>query len=178
MYRITKGIHVPFAHHVRGHRGSCISLHGHTWKLEVSLGAHVLDDEGFVRDFADLKRRVLQPCHRLLDHSLAIGEATWEDIREELAQVGTRLVDSRLETLGHRGERQEALEGRLGRARNEFPGDVKVAVFPFAPTSERLAEWLYRLAVERLQDDRVTVLTGRIYESLHPTESVAEYSEG
>lgn len=176
MYRITKGIHVPFAHHVRGHRGACISLHGHTWKLEVTIAAATLDDEGFVRDFSVVGARVLQPAHRLLDHALAIGEDTWRETRDTLVELGDRLVASRELTMGHRGELQTHLDTPLGGARNELPGGMKVAVFPFAPTSERLAEWLYHLAVEQLADERVTVVAGRVYESLHPSESLAEYA--
>lgn len=175
MYRIIKGIHVHFAHHVRGHRGACISVHGHTWKLEVTLEAATLDAEGFVRDFADLRADVLEPCHRLLDHSLAIGADTWSETRSALEELGEGLVASREVTMGHRGERQPGWEGTLAGARNEFPGDIKVSVFPFAPTSERLAEWLYALAKERLADERVRVVSTRVYETLHPVESIAEY---
>jgi 6-pyruvoyl-tetrahydropterin synthase len=178
MYRIIKGIHIHFAHHVRGHRGACISVHGHTWMFEVTLAAGELDAEGFVRDFADLRREVLEPCHKLLDHSLAIGADTWGETREALTQLGDGLVASREVTMGHRGERQEGVEDELAGARNEFPGDIKVSVFPFAPTSERLAEWLYHLAVARLTDERVHVVRTRVYETLHPTESIAEYEPG
>jgi 6-pyruvoyltetrahydropterin/6-carboxytetrahydropterin synthase len=176
MYRITKGIHVHFAHHVRGHRGACISLHGHTWKLEVTIGARDLDDEGFVRDFAVMKREVLQPSHLLLDHALAIGEDTWRETHESLATLGDTLVSSRQHTLGHRGEVQPHLTETLAGARNELPGDIKIAVFPFAPTSETLAAWLYRLATERLADERVSVVRARVYEALHPVETYAEYA--
>lgn len=178
MYRIIKGIHVHFAHHVRGHRGACISVHGHTWKLEVTLAARALDAEGFVRDFSDLRREVLEPCYALLDHSLAIGEDTWSETKTALADLGEGLVASREVTMGHRGERQAGHEGVLAGARNEFPGDIKVSVFPFAPTSERLAEWLYALSKERMADDRVEVVSTRIYETLHPVESIAEYLPG
>ncbi|MFW6023956.1 MAG: hypothetical protein ACOC9O_04340, partial [Myxococcota bacterium] len=64
---------------------------------------------------------------------------------------------------------------QLAGAETRYPGGLKVAVFPFSPTSERLAEWLYGLAASRLEDDRVRVAYGRIYETLHPVESVAEY---
>jgi 6-pyruvoyl tetrahydropterin synthase/QueD family protein len=175
MYRITKGIHAHFAHHVRGHRGACISLHGHTWKLELTVASETLDDEGFVVDFAVMRRQVLQPCHRLLDHSLAIGEATWSETKDSLAQLGVQLVASREHTLGHLGEIQPHHEGPLGGARNELPGRIKVAVFPFAPTSETLARWLYDLSVERLEDERVKVECARIYEALNPVETYAEF---
>jgi len=175
MYRITKGIFISFAHHVRGHSGPCISLHGHTWKFEVTLGADELDDEGFVVDFGQLHKKVLLPCLNLLDHCLAMGERTWSKNQGHLASIGTDLVGSRMETLGHAGEQPNAHVGLLNGARNEFPGGIKVTIFPFSPTSERLAEWLYQLAKDNMEDDRVKVLGAKVYESLRPTESIAEF---
>ena len=65
--------------------------------------------------------------------------------------------------------------GDLCGARNERPGGIKVAVFPFTPTSERLAEWLYRMAAMTIADERIKIVSARIYESLHPSELYAEY---
>jgi 6-pyruvoyl-tetrahydropterin synthase len=181
MYEITSGIYTHFAHHVRGHSGPCISLHGHTWLLQVTVVASELDKQGFVVDFDVMQKEVFGPCHALLDHSLAIGEKTFGETREQLLQLGQTLVASRHETLGNLGERQAALEGQLEGAHNEFPGGIKVCVFPFSPTSERLAEWLYRLANQRLcygslADGRLKVTRARIYESLQPVESYADFT--
>jgi 6-pyruvoyl-tetrahydropterin synthase len=178
MYRATCGTHIHFAHHVRGHRGPCISLHGHTWRFEVTLEARTLDVEGFVVDFDLLHERVLDPVFALLDHGLAIGESTWRETGALFAPIGEALVGSRRETLGHLGERPKGHVGALGGARNEYPGGIKIAVFPFTPTSERLAEWLHGVASEVFADERVQVACGRIYESLHPSESVAEFWPG
>jgi 6-pyruvoyl-tetrahydropterin synthase len=175
MFRITNGVFISFAHHVRGHSGPCISLHGHTWKFEVTLGADELDDAGFVVDFGEVRKKILVPCHSLLDHSLAMGEHTWAKNKVQLGSIGMDLVGSRMEALGHGGERQNAHEGLLNEARNEFPGGIKVTIFPFSPTSERLAKWLFELASAGMEDGRVKVLRARIFESLHPTESIAEY---
>ena len=176
MYRIESGVFIHFSHHVRGHSGPCISLHGHTWKFVLVLGARVLDEQGFVLDFDQLNTRVLSPCHRLLDHSLALGDDSWGENRELITALGANLVASRQATLGHEGDRPPVLEGDLAGARNELPGGIKVAVFPFTPTSERLAEWLYGVASSRVGDDRVNVLSARVYESLHPVEMFAEYA--
>lgn len=172
MYRIRKSIDIDFAHHVRGHLGPCINLHGHTWKFEVEVGAKELDAQGFVIDFSLLKRHVLKPCHDLLDHALAIGERTYAEIERELAETGAKLLASRGPAQCEEAEPQLLA---LGGARSAFPGGMKLAVFPFSPTSERLACWLYELAAQRLDDTRVQVQLGRIYETLHPVEAVAEY---
>lgn len=176
MYRIHRSIDISFSHHVRGHSGPCVNIHGHTWKFEVGLGASELDREGFVVDFGVLKRRVLLPCFKLLDHSLAVGAETYQDIAASLAPVGERLLASRQAIHGPQVEARPAVEGiTLHGATNKFPGGMKVAVFPFNPTSERLARWLYGLSDETLADDRVQVRYARVYETLHPVESVAEY---
>ena len=175
MFTVTSGIHIHFAHHVRGHLGPCISLHGHTWLFQVNLASEDLDNQGFVADFDLLYDRVLTPCHQLLDHSLAIGAETFKDIEAGLAQVGTCLVASRQVVHGHKGEPQAMLDGTMAGARNHTPGGIKVCVFPFTPTSERLAEWLYRVADERMADSRVKVRRTRVYETLHPMESYADY---
>jgi 6-pyruvoyl-tetrahydropterin synthase len=178
VYKITTGIHIHFAHHIRGHAGPCVSIHGHTWKFDVTLVASELDAQGFVIDFDHLHERVLLPCHRLLDHSLALGEKSFTENRAVLAQLGTAFVETRRETLGHLGTPQEALDDSLGGARNERPGGIKLAVFPFSPTSERLARWLFDVADGLLSDQRVRVAAARIYETLLPTEAFAEYVPG
>ncbi|MEY3014132.1 MAG: hypothetical protein RIT45_2867 [Pseudomonadota bacterium] len=174
MYRIRKSIDIDFAHHIRGHAGMCIHVHGHTWKFEVELEAESLDEDGFVVDFGLLKREVLRPCHALLDHSLAMGEATYREGENALAQLGDGLLASREPRHGQR-ETSASDVTRLGGAENRYPGGMKVAVFPFSPTSERLAHWLAGVAADKLEDGRVRVACARIYETLHPVQSVAEY---
>ncbi|MDB4974185.1 MAG: 6-pyruvoyl-tetrahydropterin synthase [Myxococcaceae bacterium] len=172
MYRVRKSIDIDFAHHVRGHSGPCINLHGHTWKFEVEVQAETLDAQGFVLDFGILKRGVLTPCHALLDHALAIGEDTFAEVEPELAETGRKLLASRGPAQCEESPREEL---SLSGARSAYPGGMKLAVFPFSPTSERFAHWLFELAAARLDDDRVRVAVGRIYETLHPVESVAEF---
>jgi 6-pyruvoyl-tetrahydropterin synthase len=109
MYKITTGIHIHFAHHIRGHAGPCVSIHGHTWKFEVSLTSSDLDAQGFVVDFDDLYERVLTPCHRLLDHSLAMGEQSFNENRAAFAQLGGSIIEARREIIGSLGSPQPGL---------------------------------------------------------------------
>jgi 6-pyruvoyl tetrahydropterin synthase/QueD family protein len=174
MYFIRKSIDIDFAHHVAGHAGPCANLHGHTWKFEVGLSAQELDKEGFVVDFKHLKEQVLKPCHALLDHCVAMGSTTYEKVAGDLAKVGVELIETRRSihgTIDTYPNEEISLKGGV----NRFPGGMKVAVFSFNPTSERMAKWLYDLAKDQLEDGRIKVVFARIYETLHPVESVAEY---
>ncbi|MEM1026036.1 MAG: 6-carboxytetrahydropterin synthase [Myxococcota bacterium] len=175
MYRIHRSVDVSFSHHVRGHSGPCVNVHGHTWKFEVGLGANELDLEGFVVDFGRLKSAVLQPVHALLDHAFAVGETTFAEIESSLAPLGERLIQSRRAVHGPDHQSPPPLDMRLQGAQLRYPGGMKVCVFPFAPTSERLARWLWDLADTELADARVQVAFARVYETLHPVESVAEW---
>lgn len=172
MFVIHRSVDIDFSHHVRGHLGGCINVHGHTWKFEVGVAASTLDEQGFVVDFGALESRVLLPCHDLLDHGMAVGQDTFEDSQAALADVGRAFLGSRKSP----GKVFDKI--CLAGAENRFPGGLKVAVFPFAPTSERIAQWLYGLAKQELADDRVSIAYARIYETLHPVESVAEYRPG
>ena len=173
MYRIYKSIDIDFAHHVRGHKGACINLHGHTWKFEVAIEATELDEQGFVLDFGELKSKVLNPCHVLLDHSLAIGSSTYDDIGSNLEPIGVSLLGSRAEPDPDHANKCPRII--LNGAEARYPGGMKVTVFPFTPTSERIAQWLFELASSELEDARVRVAYTRIYETLHPVEAVAEF---
>ena len=176
MYTVRKSIDIDFAHNIEGHRGACINIHGHTWKFELDVASSSLDAEGFVIDFKRLKMDVLQPCHRLLDHSVAYGSRIYDEVEDELISMGKVFLASREKIHGSDLQIDEDRElWTLGGARACYPGGMKVAVFPFSPTSERLAEWLYKLASSQLDDERVKVTCARIYETLVPVQSVAEY---
>jgi 6-pyruvoyl tetrahydropterin synthase/QueD family protein len=174
MYRIHRSVDISFAHHIRGHRGRCINIHGHTWKFEVCLEAAQLDKEGFVVDFGLLQATLLKPCYDLLDHALAVGQDTFAEIEKSTQSLGEILVASRVKIHGQSFE-DPYPKNELGGANNEYPGGIKLAVFPESPTSERLARWLFDTGQGLLTDDRVRIAWTKIYETLHPVESVACY---
>ncbi len=62
-YELTVKSHFDAAHSLYGYPGDCRNLHGHTWDVEVTVAASVLDEIGIVYDFTALKddlRRVLE----------------------------------------------------------------------------------------------------------------------
>ena len=64
---VTKEFTFDAAHHLYEYAGVCKNLHGHTYRLSVTVSGH-LDEHGFVIDFKDLKRVVKEAVVDNLDH--------------------------------------------------------------------------------------------------------------
>ncbi|OGP86816.1 MAG: 6-carboxytetrahydropterin synthase QueD [Deltaproteobacteria bacterium RBG_16_48_10] len=68
MFEITVYSHFSGAHRLRYLRGRCEGLHGHNWKIEVSVLSNRLNKEGIVLDFGILKQKV-EEILKSLDHT-------------------------------------------------------------------------------------------------------------
>jgi len=55
MYELTIETKFSAAHQLRGYQGRCERLHGHNWRVNVSIEADQLNDIGLAIDFKDLK---------------------------------------------------------------------------------------------------------------------------
>jgi 6-pyruvoyltetrahydropterin/6-carboxytetrahydropterin synthase len=64
---ITKMFTFDAAHQLPWHRGKCRNLHGHTYRLEVTL-AGPINEDGIVIDFADLSDAVQSEILDRYDH--------------------------------------------------------------------------------------------------------------
>jgi 6-pyruvoyltetrahydropterin/6-carboxytetrahydropterin synthase len=67
MFRLT--IHTAFAaaHNLTHYQGDCENLHGHNWKVEVSITTNELDKAGLGIDFKILKKET-NALLQTLDH--------------------------------------------------------------------------------------------------------------
>lgn len=59
--------HFASAHSLRGYHGPCEEIHGHTWKVEVTIRGQEINDIGLVIDFGEIKGR-LKKFLSQLDH--------------------------------------------------------------------------------------------------------------
>jgi 6-pyruvoyltetrahydropterin/6-carboxytetrahydropterin synthase len=57
------------AHRLKGYKGDCAHLHGHTWRVDVKIETPTLDELGIAIDFKALKRVIksLLPDHDYLN---------------------------------------------------------------------------------------------------------------
>ena len=70
---------IAAAHFLRGYKGRCENLHGHTWKIEVVLVSDKLDELGMVYDFSELKL-MLKGILSGLDHQCLNDLPQFQDI--------------------------------------------------------------------------------------------------
>ena len=77
-FSVCKDFRFAAAHQIRGHRGGCENLHGHSYRVRVWVRANALDALGMVVDFADLKAamdEVVGPFdHRFLNEIAPFDE--------------------------------------------------------------------------------------------------------
>jgi len=67
MFHLTIYTHFAAAHNLINYQGDCENLHGHNWKVEVTVAAEDLDDAGLAIDFKILKKETNLILDRL-DH--------------------------------------------------------------------------------------------------------------
>jgi 6-pyruvoyltetrahydropterin/6-carboxytetrahydropterin synthase len=56
------------AHALRGYKGKCENLHGHNYRVEVTVEGEKLDETGLLADFVDIKLAMKSVVDRL-DHT-------------------------------------------------------------------------------------------------------------
>lgn len=75
--RITKEFHFEMSHCLNNYDGACKNIHGHSYKLFVTLRGEPSKDKnsssyGMVMDFTQLKKMVKENILDIFDHSLVI----------------------------------------------------------------------------------------------------------
>lgn len=68
MYEILIKGDFSSAHNLRGYKGKCEELHGHSWKIEARFEKDFLDEIGISVDFTLLKAK-LKAILKKLDHT-------------------------------------------------------------------------------------------------------------
>ncbi len=57
MYEVMIKAEFASAHNLRNYKGSCETLHGHNWKVDITVETDRLDDIGLALDFNLLKEK-------------------------------------------------------------------------------------------------------------------------
>lgn len=138
--RITKEFSFEASHFLPGYDGLCANIHGHSYRLFVTLIGEPRNSpghpkDGMLIDFGVLKRIVHEQIVGVLDHSLMVREGSYPELQALL--VGQmRLVQFPF---------QPTCENMLGwmatRLRNVLPQEVSLFAIRIYETATSYAEW-------------------------------------
>ena len=83
---ITKIFTFEAAHALLGYDGLCANIHGHSYRLEVTVCSPALDSvkNGMLFDFSELKKCVNQSIVDVFDHALILNQDGNAEIGEML----------------------------------------------------------------------------------------------
>ena len=94
MIQITKEFNFEGAHALKGYDGKCSHIHGHSYKMFVTVYGEPISDKdspknGMIIDFSDLKRIVNQTVINKFDHALVLNNSAplAEQINREYGNV-------------------------------------------------------------------------------------------
>lgn len=98
--RVTREFSFEMAHVLGNYDGPCRNIHGHSYKLLVTLTGIPADDKtspknGMVIDFAEMKRIVNREIISIFDHSVVLSKEYEKDKLNSLLEMfeNINLVD-------------------------------------------------------------------------------------
>lgn len=108
MISITKKIEFEAAHRISNYPGSCSEIHGHTYKLEVTVSGEINRETDMVMDFKNLKEILQKTVIAHFDHALILkknmenqtifssylGKITWMESEPTAEQMLLWMVSS------------------------------------------------------------------------------------
>lgn len=92
MYQLTIYTHFSAAHNLMHYQGDCENLHGHNWKVEVTVAAKELDKAGLGIDFKILKKETKKVLGTL-DHKYLNELAPFIDLSPSSENISRFLFE-------------------------------------------------------------------------------------
>jgi len=98
MFELTIMAEFEAAHNLCNYQGKCNRLHGHNWKVEVTVQGQKLDEIGMVIDFTVLKAEVKKIIDRL-DHYYLNELAAFQQQNPTAEHIAKYIYDELVDSL-------------------------------------------------------------------------------
>jgi len=92
MYHLTIQTSFAAAHNLLHYQGDCENLHGHNWKVEVTVQAEALDKSGLGIDFKILKKET-KKLLETLDHKYLNNLPAFKDVSPSSENIARFLFE-------------------------------------------------------------------------------------
>lgn len=139
--RVTREFTFEMAHVLRNYDGPCRNVHGHSYRLFVTLSGIPVKDKnnpknGMVIDFTDLKNIVLREIVDIFDHAVVVSADFDRDKTEMMSKTfgNTVIVD-------YQPTCENLVADFAGRIIKHLPSGTKLHNLKLYETAKSYAEW-------------------------------------
>ncbi len=140
--RITKQFSFETGHALYGYDGKCKNVHGHSYKLSVTvLGCPIQDSNhakfGMVIDFTDLKTIVKEEIVDLFDHATVFNKNTPHlELAIELEKRGHHVI-----LVDYQPTSENMVTDFAVKIKNRLPKEIELFSLKLQETETSFAEW-------------------------------------
>jgi 6-pyruvoyltetrahydropterin/6-carboxytetrahydropterin synthase len=140
--RITKQFSFETGHALYGYDGKCKNVHGHSYKLSVTVIGKPISDNtnvkfGMVIDFSDLKKIVREEIVDLFDHATVFNKNTPHvELAAELKNRGHHVI-----LVDYQPTSENMVIDFAQKINNRLPADIQLHSLKLQETETSFAEW-------------------------------------
>ena len=141
LIRVTKEFPFEMAHVLWNYDGPCKNVHGHSYRLFVTLAGYPSEDplnakNGMVIDFGDLKKIVKKEIVSIFDHSVVLSN----QIDKEKAEMFAKLFGNTVQ-VSYQPTCENLVSDFAVRIASHLPSGVKLHSLKLYETANSFAEW-------------------------------------
>ena len=140
--RITKQFTFETGHALYGYDGKCKNVHGHSYKLSVTvIGKPITDTSnvkfGIVIDFSDLKKIVKEEIVDIFDHATVFNQNTPHiELAAELKNRGHHVI-----LVDYQPTSENMVIDFAKKIKSRLPKDIQLHSLKLQETETSFAEW-------------------------------------
>ena len=140
--RITKQFSFETGHALYGYDGKCKNVHGHSYKLSVTVIGTPISDRnnvkfGMVIDFSDLKKIVKEDIVDIFDHATVFNETTPHiELAQELKSRGHEVI-----LVDYQPTSENMVIDFAKKIQRRLPESIKLHSLRLQETETSFAEW-------------------------------------
>jgi 6-pyruvoyltetrahydropterin/6-carboxytetrahydropterin synthase len=140
--RITKQFSFETGHALYGYDGKCKNVHGHSYKLSVTvIGTPISDSSnvkfGMVIDFSDLKKIVKEEIVDQFDHATVFNKNTPHvELAEELKTRGHHVI-----LVDYQPTSENMVVDFAKKIQDRLPNAIQLHSLKLQETESSFAEW-------------------------------------
>ncbi|MDR2229575.1 MAG: 6-carboxytetrahydropterin synthase [Flavobacteriaceae bacterium] len=142
MIRITKIFTFETAHVLYNYDGKCKNMHGHSYKLFVTVKGKPVNDldnpkNGMVVDFGDIKKIVNEEVVDIWDHAVLINaNSPHKELGNELEGRGHKVI-----YCGFQPTCENMLYEIAAKVQAKLPSEISLAYLKLHETENSYGEW-------------------------------------